>query len=733
MPAVALTFAVTVGCGPGAGHAKPMDVPPLSRTPPPASPWPKIPSVPAWTYWQPVEAPILSGVAAATDLPVSATDLSRTPAALQRWDDAPATVRDAILTRGFAVVRPAHPDTRLGAFYSALIDDQVPSVVTLDALFFLAHLAFDRALADVDAHVLTPLAGTMLHRIDARLAAESRGVHADLAEGYSVARRIVAVALSLAEPQYVVAPVFAGAVSAERALVIAHAGVRASPSLGVAIDYSAMATEGVVEGNDRLEGWFRAVAWLENAWLALEGNGERSAHARADVATARVHTRAALLLSRALDGVVDPEAANAWVGIERSSALLVGRSDDVSPRDLAAAVASSELDLASTGWFDDVSLVDRVRHRAARGSMAPAFRLFGLRSTPDTEVLQSLTYPMVGRTDLSDATITWAPHAQAEPPFTARDGIRALPTGLDIAAWLGSAEARSALRDTGDDAYQGYDDTLSLLRHARPPDGPLASAGRHGTAYLSMIDAIETWLGPSAGDGCQPGSVTSDWRKRKADVALGAWTELRHDATALTRIPTDAVALAPRSIVGAASPIFVEAHPEAIAKLAGFVRQTSRALSAEGLLPDGAPALVLLSEVDDLLWTALGAAVYETADTPLPESLVESLANFPARVRDLETALADSGAADVPLAVGVHVDLPSNRVLEEATGRIDEAWMVVREPETHRLWLALGASIPHDELVQPASRRLSDVAWRAHFEADGDPAPGVLARWYVEP
>jgi hypothetical protein len=731
MPAIALTLAVALGCGADAAHSKPAADPgPAAVTSKQALP--KVPSVPVWTYWQPVEAPV-PGSSPAAELPVSEAELARTPTVGQRWNAARDSVRDAILSRGFAVLHPAEPQVRLGDFYAALEADHVPSILTVDALFFLAHLAFDRALADVDALVVTPLAATMLHDLDARLAAESRGAPADMAPGYAAARALVAVALSLAEPTYVPPAAVARVVALEKALVVAHSGIAASPALGVPIDYSAMAPGGAAAGDTGRAGWFRAVAWLENAWLALEGSGERSAHTHVDVATARAHARAALVLSRALDPSVDSEAANAWERIERLSALLIGPSDDVSPRDLTAVATTTELDLRRRDWLGDVGAVDRVRHRAARGRPVPAFRLFGLRAVPDAEVLQALTAPAVGPSDLADATMTWGPYEPAEPTFTARDGIRALPTGLDIAAWLGSAEAREALRDSGDDAYEGYDDALALLRQARPPDTASRSAGRHATPYLSMIDAIETWLRPSAGDGCHPAAVTGDWRRRKADVALAAWTDLRHDATALTRIPLEMATLRARLPGDTATPAFVEAHPEAISKLSGFVRQLSRALSAEGWLPPDAPALELLDEVDDLLWTSLGAAVYEAADAPMPDTLAGALAGFPDRIRGLEAALAESRSVDVPLVADVHFDVASGRVLEEATGRIEEAWIVVREPGTHREWLAIGASIPHDELVQPASRRLDDGSWRAELRSGGEPGPGPLARWYVDP
>jgi hypothetical protein len=634
------------------------------------------------------------------------------------------------LTRGLAVNRGAHAYARLGDFYASLRQDQIPIVITLDALFFLAHLTLDRAAAEADASVLAPLLATMLHRLEAHLGVDSRMANADVASSYLVARGLVGVALALAEPKYQPSAPLGRLIAEEKARVQSHAGIAMSPWFDTQIDYSAMTPVGMAdrakEGGDR----FRAVAWLENVPLSLEGAGERNARGLVDVATARVHARAALLLSRLLDHDLDAEAAGAWERIERSSELLVGDSDDVTPSDIFASARRSELDLRNAAWIANVVRADRIRHAVSRGRAAPVFRLLGPRGTPDGELLQSLTAPLVGPRILFESSASVG-KAQSVEPGPASGTARTFPSSLDVAAWLGSSEARAALHESGADAYEGFQETLDRLRLARPEDTSPWSAGRHRTPYLSMIDAIETWLLPSEGDRVQPGASTPEWRKRKADVALAAWTELRHDATALTRIPLPDASLPSRPAGEVAAPVFVEPHPEAIAKLLGFVRQTARALGSEGALRAGSEALQVFDEVDDLLWAALGAAVYESADEALPPPLAATLAALPARVQALEAAVVDSGAADVPLAVAVHVDVPSEFALEEATGRIEEAWMVMREPATHRLLLALGASIPHYELVQPAAHRLSDSAWRARLQTDGEPPPSQLARDYV--
>jgi len=700
----ALAFAVAFGCTPSVRPARPFSQPPAqvaSRT------WPS--GAPPWIYWEPIETPIVAARRSAPELPVAVAQLVSSPALETRWNGAPPAMRDAVVARGFAVNRGAHATSRLGEFYAALQGDQIPIVVTLDALFFLAHLALDRAIAEVEAHVFAPLLATTLHRLDAHMAVESRFASPDIAPAYVVARGLVEVALALSEPKYQPSAALARLVAEEKARVLAHAGIGLSPWFDMPIDYSAMAPVGVADRAKEHADWFRAVSWLENTSLVLEGAGERNARTSVDVATARVHARAALLLSRLLDPNVDAEAAGAWDRMERSCELLIGDPGDVTPREISGEALRTQLDFRNTGWLANVVRVDRVRHAVSHGRVGPLFRLLGPRDTPDGEVLQALTSPLVGGPGV----------------------VRALPSSLDVAAWLGSGEARAVLHESGSDSYEGYQDTLDRFRLARPEDTSLWSAARHRTPYLSMIDAIETWLLPSEGDAVQPGASTPEWRKRKAEVALAAWTELRHDATSLTRIALSGLRVPLRTAEETRAPVFVEPHPEAIAKLLGVVRQTARALVAEGALGNDSDALHVIEEVDDLLWSALGAAVYETADDALPASLVSKLTAFPTRLRALETAVGDSGAAEVPISVAVHVDSASGSALEEATGRIEEAWMVLREPGQQRLWLAIGASIPHHELVRPAALRLSDGVWRGRLQTEGDPAPSALARGYV--
>ena len=731
------------------GHDTPPPIarPVLQTRPlPPADAAAPPPKLPEWTYWEPVEAPV-GGSARAPDVPLTDAQIARVGGAETRWNAAPLALRDLVKKGGFGVVASG-TNARVGALYAKLRDEKIPFVVTLDALFFLSHLAIERALAEVESTVILPALDVVIKRLDTRLLAESRDARADLAPAYTVARGVVAVAAALAHKEYVPAPDIAEVVAKEKARVLSHAGPGESPLLGVTVDYSAMALRGIAEKDEARGAWFRANAWLAHAPFMLAGRGEDGSAGRVSVTLARTHARAALMISRLLDRAVDADAAKAWELVERLGRFIAGPADDVTPFDLARSAASAGIDMKDARFIANVVQVDKLRHAATRehvtrlfdgpggvrmaardagagragtggaARMAPSLRVFGARTAPDGEVMQALVFPAIG-------AMTPTEH----PPPTSRDAVRALPSALDVASWLGATEARAALHDAGDDGYEGYDAALERLARQRATDDTLA---RHGSLYTSSLDAIATYVAPSAADAGQPGAVAQAWRQRKMETALSAWTFVRHDAITFTRLPLAASGTAdPPRTASASTPAFVELHPEAIATLVGTVRQALRGLTAMEALASDSPARAMLKEVDDLLTIALGIALRQANDEPLAPQEAAALASFPARMVDLESRIALTGSADTPVVADVHADLAPARVLEEATGYVDEIYIVVAEPRTRRLVLAVGASIPHFELVQPASLRLSDIGWRARLQAGSAPQRGPWTKSFL--
>jgi hypothetical protein len=738
--ALASGLVASVACG----HDPPPAVvvaAPAPHPPPSAAPPPKLPD---WTYWEPVGATVVSATRA-TEAPLTDAQVTRSGGAETRWGALPEAAKALVRANGFAVV-DGGGKTRIAPLYADLVASHTPFVVTVDTLFWLVHVALDRAYAEAEGALVAPALDAILKRLDGRLTAESRDAHADLASAYTVARGVVAVAEALANKAYVPSADLASLVAKEKERVVAHAGPGTSPLLGVSIDYSAFAPRGLSESDDARLAYFRAAAWLARAPFILSGRGDEGAAGDVSLTLARTHARAALLVSRLLDRGVDPDAATSWDLLERVSTFVGGRADDETPREIAKAAVSAGEDLKDARFIANVVDVDRVRRAAihdrapalfdgaagmsvfggADGGapkttrVAPSMRLLGSAASADGELLQALVYPSVG-----------ALTATEHPPATARDGVRALPSALDVAAWLGSPDARTALHESGDDGYAGYEAALAARIQKRAPADSLA---RHASLFASGLDAIATWIDPSAADVTVPGAHRAAFGRRKIEVGLAAWTELRHDAGTFTRL-----ALAPS---GAAEPAqsssatvtaFVEPHPEVIAKLVALVRQAKRGFLALGAISTTSPAGVVLREVDDILTTALAVALQEANDEALTQTESDLLASIPARIASLEGRVAATGMADVPMAIDVHTDLAPARALEEATGDVDQIYMVLAEPKTKRLVLAVGAAIAHYELVQPAALRLTDTSWRARLQSGNAPPRDAITSSYLAP
>ncbi|HEY6463004.1 MAG TPA: hypothetical protein VIY73_22700, partial [Polyangiaceae bacterium] len=98
--------ALLAACSGGAPPPPPVPGPPAHVQPPP-------PPLPAWTYWEPVSAPV-TPTKSPVVLPVDVTKLERTPGEDARWSAAPKALRETIAARGFAVMPAVHPATRLG-------------------------------------------------------------------------------------------------------------------------------------------------------------------------------------------------------------------------------------------------------------------------------------------------------------------------------------------------------------------------------------------------------------------------------------------------------------------------------------------------------------------------------------------------------------------------------------------------------------------------------------------
>jgi hypothetical protein len=227
------------------------------------------------------------------------------------------------------------------------------------------------------------------------------------------------------------------------------------------------------------------------------------------------------------------------------------------------------------------------------------------------------------------------------------------------------------------------------------------------------LESLAAWLRPSSAERTDLHSqgVTDD--RRKLRTALVAWTFLRHDALAFAHeAPHGRPSLSKAPKPGGGR-VFVEPHPEAIASLLGTVRQLRFGLTALGVLREDALSSAVAAEVDSILALTLEASARATNDDTSLAELEPELTRIPSRIAALE---AWAGSAATPVVIDVHLDATSGKVLEEGTGNLEEIFMHVRDPITRRSVLAVGATIPHWELLESAANRLNDAAWRARIQ-----------------
>jgi len=706
-----LSFALTAALS--CAHEAP---PVVVRPPPVIKKTFRAPSPPEWTFWEPVEPVITAEFQPGPFLPLSEADLPKK-------DDPSAPLlaeeeRTKLQRQGFVVVA-GKGEMGVGSYYASFHREHVPHVITFDALFLIAHAALRGAFAESDASFARTSMDAVVRDLLSHIEKDLETSPSDVRAALLLVRGILCTALAFSDPAYVVPQEHTNAVQQELAFARAHDGVHESPILGAPIDYA------VFGGRDvSLPSSLHAFLWLTRAPLFLAADTE-AVGSPLKVAKARTHARAALLLSHYLARTPTEGPTQQWRALQKLNAFEWGDADDLLADSFADLAESASLDFKSLDAIADVAKVDRVRHaaldahstelfdgagaklrtRPIAGTFGPSrgalsVRFLGAGAPLDSEVFQSLVFPMVGKTVIDP------------PPAAARKGYRVFPSALDLGAWLGSAEARDVLRQIGADAFEGFDAAFEKVSRRRPQEN---TAALHRSIHMSLLDAIDRYLSPSL---AEPEALKSEeWRTRKLESALSAWTLLRHVHRPFERLP-----FVPENESGAveeddtATPTFIEPHPEAIAKLAATLKQAEKGVIALAHLDPKSPAVSVLREAESILFVAYRAALrWANGELLSPEERAD-VNRLDERIRRFERRCG-RGAIDSRNLVAVHRELGTNSTLFEATGSLETLVMAMRDPASTTTVLVRGAHLPHYEFVTGAARAPTDTSFRDQIAA----------------
>ncbi len=627
--------------------------------------------------------------------------------------------KSGLSANGF-VVKPPVPG-QFREFYQAyesLRYNETPVFVTTDSVFHIYHLIFDRMLRDLERDyfiaTLKPLTATLVSASHEQFV-QSQGTPLEEPARRNVAFFAVAGAL-LGMPDAIPAEA-ADLVSAELALINSAAGPDISPiwdrtdladDKKLREDYSQYIPRGHYTKSEELKQYFKAMMWYGRMTFRLRDAFETQ---RALLATQALRT------STAPDGV---PAETLWKNIYEPTVFIVGKADDLSFTEYGALSDSVFGAGAPISAFADSGKIAEFLEAAKslpppqvnsmwvwiwedKTEATKGFRLMGQRFTLDEYVFGQMIWRNVGTLQ----------------------NPRGLPKALDFFAALGSDEALSLLRGTGEDQYENFDKQMTKVQGEI---AALQSDTWTQNLYYAWLYSFQPLI--AVKDARFPAFMQNQaWTRKDLHTALASWTELKHDTILYAK-----QVMAELGGGGAPEPPqgYVEPNPEAYARLRALAMMTRSGLLARNLLSETTGGN--LDNLIDLLEFLQSASERELAGQALTTDEYWRIQYYGGALEALTVAAADRDensynykdlsdqkaalVADVATGLNEDGDLV---VLEEGVGQ--PALVIVVFPDTP--WrIGVGAVFTYYEFVVPPGDRMTDETWQAMVEGGtAPPAP----------
>jgi hypothetical protein len=680
--------------------------------------------------------------ARAISTPVSFTGPVSTTGPVVPLSETFSVTQTTVLTRnGFVIVPAAYPS--FASLYNDPAAASYPLYVSADSVLHASRLAFGRVQRAVERQQLLP----ELEMLDLEMYELSWAqFEATRALATPSEQRLAntslhnaayfAVAASLLDPTFTPPEVLSPVVSAELALISAGQAITVSPLMDLPgvpdgeklrVDYSRFVPTGTYARDEVLARYYRAMTW------------HRAIAYRSDQ---RAETRAAAAIAYTLQAHSTPRVL--WQRIHAVLAFLEGQDASYTPPEYAGLLAQVLEDTGAPAG-ELVALADERRMDvfiegidslplpdnpiwtiwAAKEPIERDWRFFGLPFQVEEYVFGQTTGDAVGSPGVE----------------------RPLPSGIDLAAVLGSLEAYRVAAEVGYTGYMNYVDQVDTVRNELS-----AIPVEHWTSeqhwnwlyvYRSLLEeknaSYPSWMNTTA------------WKRRTLQAKLGGWTHVHHNAGAdLASIPAkDADAPAVEALdtpepetPEATSWGYAEPQPVVYARLAALTRLVVDGLESRLMLP--APEREMLLELEAWLMFLQDTARRELTTQTLTDEEYTRLGEYGAFVNHLtQTSVADLGTIPDPAddlttgpgyseAVAVPLVTAADTQLVEATGPVDEIYVVVERGR--RPVLARGGVYAQYEFPWPATDPMTDARWSVLLTGGQGPArPSWLAGVVIEP
>jgi len=633
-----------------------------------------------------------------------------------------AEVEQRLMQNGFAVLPQLNSEFFM--LYEINRYDGIPNLVTTDSMLHNYHLFFNYLLKNIEENQLSP----QLKKLSLGMLKQSEEQYKALkgTAWENAARRnwaFFAVANSLLAKDYSIPKLVEKESRAELQLIRNQQGIEVSPVMSIGKtpdildsfkeDYSQYKPRGHYTRSEELQNYFQAMMWYGRMTFRLKDEDE---------------TRSALLMTLALQ---QDENLSTWKDIYSITAFIVGQSDDPGCAEfsqLIEEVYGPEITLrevADNGekWDEFREKVTTLKGPALNSipifdpSLQPdreqeikGYRFLGQRYTIDADIFQRLIYREVGE------------NPQGEK--------RMLPKSLDIPAAMGSAEANSILKESGDYNYANYPENMSRLQShlAALPENVWQQ-----NLYWNWMYTLEP-LTRKVPNGYPSFMLNQAWARKNLNTYIGSWTELKHDAQLYAK---QVYAEMGGGIEDIDDRGYVEPNPVLYARLAALTAMTREGLQSRQLLSERDTES--LKRMEQLSLHLKQISEKELQNSPLSDEDYELIRSYGGQLEHfwLE-ALRDQGEkarsqllTDNPVMIITDIaTAPPDLALEAGTGYVHSIYAIV--PVEGKLRIVKGGVYSTYEFIWPASDRLNDDQWRQMlFNKQNPPAPDWTAAFIV--
>lgn len=576
---------------------------------------------------------------------------------------------------------------------------RIPSFVTVDSMIHTYHLYFSYLQKQIERNILSD----QLIQLSRRMLDRSREQYELLkgSEWEAAAARNVAfftVGASLQDEGTAVHEDAVQVVQRELDNIRQADTIRESALTGCMEDYRQYIPRGYYEGDEWLEGYFRAMMWYGR--MHFEQKTE-------DL------NRSALLMTLALSD--DGEASELWEGIYAVTSFFAGYSGEPGVceyRESMQAVYGEGI--TAEGLMGNTDAFERFCRQTAKGAESlsssvpiqdeekesiPGFRFMGQGFTIDAAIMQQLVYSN-GKED-------------------SVGNRRMLPDVLDVPAALGSDVALGILEESGETDYAGYSEKMEELRRGLAMEN---AAMWSDSLYACWLNTLRPLLW-TKGEGYPVFMQSEAWQKKNLECFAGSVTEMKHDAVLYAGQVVSGMG-GEQDVREADDRGYVEPEPLVYARLADLARMTSQGLQEYDMLAlEEQEKLAVLAEFAGRLQTI---SEKELRDEILSAEEYDFIREYGGRIEYFWRETVKAGreqewiaAGEYPAALVVDMAVsPDGTVLKAAIGAPSEIYAVVQVDGIVKL--ARGSVYSFYQFPWSMDDRLTDTEWRVMMGGQAD-------------